>query len=433
MLTAAACALFCCALQVGDHERSWPQWRGPLATGVAPHADPPMRWSETENVRWKSALPGLGHSSPIVWGELVFLTTAIPYGEPVEPVPDRDPGAHDNAPVTQAQRYVVIAVRRDDGEIAWQTEVGAGLPHEGGHESASFASASPVTDGESLVAFFGSRGLFCLDLEGHVIWSADLGRMRVKHGHGEGASPALHGETLIVNWDHEDASFLFAFDKRTGEERWKVARDEATSWSTPIVVEHAGRAQVVVSGTNRVRGYDLESGAVLWECGGLSHNVVASPVSAGGMVYAGSSYERQALLAIRLEGASGDITDTEHLAWVRRRSTPYVPSPLLYGEALYFFHHYQAILSRVIAPTGEEPERPTRIEGLHDIYASPVGAAGRIYITDLDGTTCVLSHEAEPKVLALNRLDDSFAASAALVDREIYLRGRSFLYCIAAE
>src|SRR5688572_9164935 len=177
-------------------ERSWPQWRGPLATGVAPHADPPLRWSETENVRWKSALPGLGHSSPVVWGDRVFLTTAIAYGETVEPVPDRDPGAHDNAPVTQAQRFVVIAVQRGDGKIAWQTEVDAQLPHEGGHESASFASASPVTDGESVFAFFGSRGLYCLDLDGHVIWSVDLGEMRVKHGHGEGASPALHGDTL---------------------------------------------------------------------------------------------------------------------------------------------------------------------------------------------------------------------------------------------
>ena len=393
----------------------WPQWRGPLATGFAPQADPPLTWSETENVRWKTALPGLGHSSPIVWGARVFVTTALAYGEEVEPVPDRDPGAHDNAPLTQARAFFVLALRRDTGTIEWRTEVRAELPHEGAHESASFASASPVTDGERVFAFFGSRGLYCLDVEGGVLWSADFGEMRVKHGHGEGASPALHGQTLLVNWDHEEESFLLALDKETGEERWRIARDEATSWATPIVIEHAGRAQAVVSGTKRVRGYDLETGAVLWECGGLSSNIVASPVYGDGMVFAGSSYERQALLAIRLEGASGDITDGAQLVWVRRRGTPYVPSPLLYGDALYFLQHYQALLSRVLTRDGSEPARATRIEGLHDIYASPVGAAGRIYVTDLDGMTAVLSHAPEPKTLALNQLDDSFAASADLI------------------
>src|SRR5262249_7302478 len=160
-------------------------------------------------------------------------------------------------------------------------------------------------------------------------------------GHGEGSSPALYGETLVINWDHEAKSFIAALDKRSGEERWRVPRDEVTSWSSPLVVVHDGRPQVVVNGTNRMRGYELATGKVLWECGGLSSNVVASPVYADGMVFAGSSYEKRSLLAVRLEGASGDITGTRHVAWTRSQGTPYVPSPLLYGDSLYYLGHYQ--------------------------------------------------------------------------------------------
>src|SRR5207249_5283353 len=200
-----------------------------------------------------------------------------------------------------------------------------GLPHEAGHISASLASASPVTDGERVFASFGSYGLYCLDFDGRLLWEKNLGEMHSKHGHGEGSSPALHGETLVVNWDHEEQSFLVALDKRTGKQRWRVARPEDTSWATPIVVEHGGKVQVIVSGTNRIRGYDLASGEVIWECGGLSSNVVASPVAAGGVVYAGSSYDTRNLLAIRLDGAKGDITGTRQVIWSRRRGAPYVP------------------------------------------------------------------------------------------------------------
>ncbi|MCZ6834638.1 MAG: PQQ-binding-like beta-propeller repeat protein [Planctomycetota bacterium] len=411
----------------------WPQWRGPRGTGVAPNADPPVEWSETKNIRWKIGLPGHGHSTPIVWGDHVFVTAAISVGDAVTPAPDTAPGAHDNSPVTHRRQFVALAIRRSDGEIVWQRTLHEELPHERTHNTGSLASASPVTDGEHLFAFFGSRGLFCLDLDGSLIWQADLGKMQSKHAHGEGASPALYGDMLIVNWDHEGASFVVAFDKSTGERRWTVDRDEVTSWATPIIVVHDGSPQVIVSGSKRLRAYDLATGAIIWECGGLSNNVVASPVSSDGMVYAGSSYEKQTMLAIRLEGAQGDLGMTENLVWMRRRGTPYVPSPLLYDEALYFLHHYQGQLSRVIAKTGEEPLRPQRLSGIRNVYASPVGAAGRIYITDLDGATLVLRHDARPEVLALNQLDDSFSASAALVDGELYLRGESFLYCVVEE
>jgi outer membrane protein assembly factor BamB len=418
---------------VGDAEGYWPQWRGPLGTGVAPHANPPVEWSERKNIRWKIALPGSGHSTPVIWGDRVFLTTAVPYGDAVKTKPGTAPGAHDNVPVTQRHRFAVLAVSRRDGKIIWQRTVHKELPHEDRHYTGSLASNSPVTDGEHLFAFFGSRGLYCLDLDGELLWKTDLGDMRVKHAHGEGSSPALHGETLIINWDHEGQSFVIAFDKRTGKQRWKVAREEVTSWATPIVVEHGGRPQVIISGTNRVRGYDLAGGNVIWECGRLSRNIVASPVAADGMVYAASSYDTQAMLAIRLDGAKGDITGTDNVVWTRSRGTPYVPSLLLYGESLYFLRHYQGVLSRVNAKTGEEQHGPFRLNGIRNVYASPVGAADRVYITDRDGTTLVISHDEAPRVLALNRLEDSFSASAAVVGSELFLRGQQYLYCIAEE
>ncbi|MHC4503529.1 MAG: PQQ-binding-like beta-propeller repeat protein [Planctomycetota bacterium] len=412
--------------------RQWPAWRGPLGTGVAPHADPPVEWSEGRNVRWKVALPGRGHSTPIVWGERVFVTTAIPHDGPAVPA-DRFPGAHGNLMRVRRHEFVVLALDRRDGKIIWQRTVGQDVPREGRHATGSFASNSPVTDGESLFAYFGSHGLYCLDLNGEQRWETDLGDMRAKHGHGEGSSPALHGETLVVNWDHEGRSFVIAFDKRTGKQRWKVARDEGTSWSTPVVFEHGGAAQVIISATKRIRGYDLATGEVIWECGGLSRNVVASPVAADGMVYAGSSYGIRAMLAIRLDGARGDIAGTGRVAWTLEECTPYVPSPLLYEDRLYFLCHYQGIITCLEARTGESLYGPVRLPGIRNVYASPVGAAGRVYVTDLDGTTLVLGHGAAPEVLAENRLDDSFSASPVAVGGELLLRGARHLYCIEEE
>ena len=413
----------------------WPQWRGPLANGVAPQANPPVEWSETKNVRWKILLAGTGHSTPIVWGDRIFLTAAIPYGQAVPPSRLRAPGTHDNHLSVQPHKFVVLAINRQDGKILWQKMVHKELPQEPGHLTSSLASNSPVTDGEHVFAFFGSRGLYCFDLDGGKKWQDDLGEMQTKHAHGEGSSPMLYGQTLIINWDHEGDSLVVAFDKRTGKERWKVARDELTSWATPIVVEHAGKPQVIISGTHRLRGYDLTNGSIIWECGGLSANIVASPVAGDGMVFAGSSYVKRALLAIKLKGAAGDITGTDRVAWSRIRGAPYVPSPLLYGDTLYTLRHYQGVLSRVNIMSGEDQGGPFRLQGVRNVYASPVGAAQRLYITDREGITLVIKHQKNhaPTVLGQNKLNDSFSASAALVGGDLILRGHKYLYCIAAE
>ncbi len=409
---------------------NWPQWRGPLGTGAALNADPPLEWSETKNLRWKVALPGKGHSTPIVWGDRLFLTAAVPFGEALPPKSSTAPGTHDGVPVTQRHEFVVLAVNRRDGNILWQKTVHKKLPHEGGHYTGSLASHSAVTDSEHVYAYFGSHGLHCLDMNGKVQWQKQFGEMQTKHGHGESASPVLHGDLVFINWDHDGPCFVAAFDKRTGQQRWKVNRDEETSWSSPIMVENDGQALLIVAGTNRIRAYAPATGQVIWECGGLSSNIVATPVAAHGMLFAGSSYEKRAFLAIRLDGAKGDLTGSNRVAWTRNRGTPYVPSPLLYGDSLYFLTHYQGVLSRVDAVTGVDNPGAIRLGSMGNIYASPVAGGGRIYVTDLDGKTIVLSDDDRPKVLAENLLDDEFAASAAIVQRELFLRGKKSLYCI---
>jgi outer membrane protein assembly factor BamB len=415
--------------QDGAATDNWGQWRGPMASGVAPNADPPVVWNESTNIRWKTEIPGRGHSTPIVWGDRVYLTTAIPFGEGLPPRPSRAPGNHDNLPVTHRHRFVALAVDRSSGKILWQKPLREALPHEQGHYTGSLASNSPATDGEHLFAFFGTFGLYCLTLDGELVWKADFGPMQSLHGHGEGSSPALYEDTLVVNWDHEGKSFIVALDKRTGE-RWRVERNEVTSWASPIIIEHAGKPQVIVSGTSRVRGYDLETGQVIWECGGLSSNIVASPVYGDGMVFAGSSYDKRALLAIRLDGAKGDITNTDRVAWRRVRGTPYVPSPLLYEGGLYFLTHYQGILSRVDARTGKDEPGSFRLEGVENVYSSPVAAAGRVYVTDLDGTTIVVKSGQSPQRLSVNHLSEPVSASAAIAGRQLFLRGEKHLYCL---
>jgi outer membrane protein assembly factor BamB len=426
------------AVAAGGDERpdpldQWAGWRGPLASGVAPRGNPPATWSEQENVRWKTALPGLGHSTPIIWGDRVYLTAAVAHGEAVAPHRDHDEGAHDNLASTRRQKFVVLGVDRRNGRILWETTVRDERPHEGTHSTGSWASNSPVTDGEQLFVSFGSRGIFALDPDGKVVWQTDLGDMQTRHGHGEGSSPALHGDTLVVNWDHQGESFLVALDKRNGMERWRVARDEITSWSTPLIVEHAGKNQIVVAATKRVRAYDLETGAEIWQVGGLSRNVVASPVAADGMIFVANSYDWQAMLAIRLSDAAGDITGTDAVVWTRSRDTPYVPSPLLDGDRLCFTKHIQGFLTCVNAKNGETLFGPVRLPGLDLVFASPAAGAGRMYIPGRSGATAVVKLGGEFELLALNRLDDSFSASPVIVGDALFLRGERHLYCIAEE
>jgi len=420
-----------------DEADQWANWRGPLQTGVAPSANPPIQWSEDKNIAWKTPLPGLGHSSPVVWDDRIYLTSARKIGEPFAPRPDTAPGAHDNKLVSSKFEFLAIAIDRKTGKVVWEKSLHSEIPHEGAHTSGSLASASPVTDGKHAYFHFGSYGTYCLDRDGKTVWKRDFGKMQTKHGHGEGSTPALHSDKLIINWDHEEQSFIAALDKKTGKTVWKIDRAEATSWSSPIIVDVDGNPQVIVSATEKIRGYDLENGKVIWSCGGLSNNVCASPVYEDGMLYAGSSYVRRMVMGINIRGAKGDLTNTDRIVWNRQERPPYVPSLLLVDDHLYYLRHYQGILTRMKAKTGETPTGPFRLGSMREIYCSPVATPGtkekpgRIYVTDRSGHTVVISTNESADLIALNRLNDRFSASAAIVGRQMFLRGEKFLYCIA--
>lgn len=412
-----------------DVEGGWPAWRGPSRTGSAPAGNPPVEWSETKNVRWKKAVPGLGLSSPIVWGDRLFLTTAVPTGEKLENAPAA--GRGDGIPPDRVLSYEVHALDRTDGSTVWKRSVGMEAPHEGTHPDGTWASGSPVTDGEVLIAFFGSRGLFGFDLDGNELWRRDFGDMRTRLGFGEGSSPALHGDRVFVIWDHEDDSFMVALDKKTGEEIWRRDRDEMTAWTTPLVVEHGGRTQVITSATNRVRSYDADTGDPIWQTTGMTLNAIPSPVYANGVVYLTSGFRGSKLLAVRLEGAEGDITGTDNVVWSVDRDTPYVPSPLLHDGVIYFTKSNSGILSAFDAASGEALYANQRLGPVRNIYASPVAVGDRVYFASRDGEFLVARAGPTFEVLAESELDDRFDASPAIVGDEIYLRGRNNLYCIA--
>ncbi|HET8644003.1 MAG TPA: PQQ-binding-like beta-propeller repeat protein, partial [Vicinamibacteria bacterium] len=277
--------LVAAAASAGANDKYWPQWRGPLLTGAAPKGDPPSEWSESKNVKWKVEVPGQGSATPVVWEDKIFVLTAIPTEKKAPATPAPASGAPPQRVRTvkpdAVHQFAVLALSRKDGKVLWQRAVREEKPHEGTHPTASFASNSGVTDGQRVYAFFGSRGVYALDMAGKVLWEKDLGDMTTKMGFGEGSSPALHGDKLVITWDHEGESFIVALDAKTGKELWRTPRPERTSWATPLVVEHGGAAQVITSATGKVRAYDLGSGKVLWETAGMTDNAIPTPVQEG--------------------------------------------------------------------------------------------------------------------------------------------------------
>ena len=414
---------------------NWDQWRGPRANGFAPHADPPLHWDQKTNVQWQVEVAGRGESTPIVWQDRIFLLTAVKTDREEEEPPKEiaeAPGGNlfrIQRP-THYYRFVVLCYDRNTGQLLWQRDATEQVPHEGHHRDHGFASASPVTDGRHLYAYFGSRGIYCYDLEGNLEWGRDLGDQRMYRFFGEATSPVLYKDTLIINWDHEGDSFLYALDARTGKTKWQVARDEHSSWTTPLVVERQGETQIVVNGGNKARGYDLESGKVLRECGGQTRAIIPMPVAYQGLVYCMSGYPGSATVAIPLD-STGDITGSDKIAWSRDRDAPYCPSPLLYDGKLYFNKSNGSVLTCLDAKTGKPIIEKQRLQGLRGLYASPVGAAGRIYFTGRDGTTVVLDDGPQLKILATNKLDELTNASPALVGRQMFIRTDKHLYCIA--
>ena len=415
--------------QAADAERYWPQWRGPHFKGVSTTANPPITWSETKNIVWKAPLPGRGNSTPVIWGDRLFVTSAVPAGVTGEAQHTPRGGL----PQRGMHRFVVLAIDRKTGRTVWERTAREQEPHEASHfENGTWASGSPITDGQRLFAYFESFGLYAYDMNGKLLWEKDLGDKRMRNEFGEGSTPVLHRDTLVVVWDHLNGqSFVTAIDARDGKELWRVPRKEIDTWATPIVLEANGRAQVVVPAMERVRAYDLENGSVVWESDGLTMNVIPSPVFEDGTLILMSGFRGNDLKAIRIADAKGNIDGTGAILWTLDRDTPYVPSPLLYDGILYFLKSNNGILTALDAKTGKPHYSQQRLAGVPNVFASPVGARGRVYLPGREGATAVIKSGPAFEVLATNQLDDSFDASPAMVDNVMYLRGYKTLYAIA--
>jgi outer membrane protein assembly factor BamB len=427
---------------------NWGHWRGPDGNGVSTTAEPPIEWSDSKNVRWKVAVPGLGSGSPVVWENRVFVTTAIDLEADAEETAGEDRerprrgrfgrrgfgrgGFGRGGEAQHKHRFEVHCYDRDSGDLVWKRVAIEAVPHEGTHSTNGFASASPCTDGEHVYASFGSRGIYCYTMDGELVWSRrDLGEMETRNGFGEGSSPTLADNKLIVPWDHEGPSFLFALEKKTGETIWKAARDEPTCWATPLVVEHRGSQQIVMNGQNAARAYDLETGKELWRCGGQTQRPAASAVQRGNRVFVGSGFRGSFMGAFQL-GGQGDLAGTDSVVWTLERDTPDIPSPVLSENRLYFFKGKSGILSCFNADTGEPFFVTERIRDLGRIYASPVAAGGHVYLTDRSGTTVVIKDSTSLEVVAVNSVGETVDATPAPVDNQLFIRGQRHLFCIDA-
>jgi len=405
------------------YAQDWPQWRGPLATGAAQSGNPPIEWSEQKNIRWKTRLSGTGQSTPAIWGNSIFVTAAE--------TTESDAESRGIVTATQPVKFLVIAVDRKTGKVKWERLAREEVPHQPRNNMGTWATASPITDGERVYAFFGSRGLHCYTFEGKLIWEKDFGDMDTGGDMGEGASPVLYKDKLIVNWDHYGQDFIVALEASTGREIWRKERDERISWTTPLVVEEAGRVHVITVAEKWIQSYDITNGDVIWKVEGTRYGNISTPVAANGIVYVGSGLQRGKISAIRLKEAEGDISGSSSVLWTYNKFYPYVPSPLLLGGLLYFTKDRVGFLTCLDATTGKVHYSNQRLTGIRHLFASPSGVGDKVYILSREGVMIVIRHGSEFIVLSTNTLDDNFDASPVIAGDEIYLRGHQYLYCIS--
>jgi outer membrane protein assembly factor BamB len=410
--------------------QNWLSWRGPTADGrAADTASPPIRWNQNENIAWVTDLPGEGSSTPIVVGEQIFLLTAIKTDRKSTTPVVKDERAK-TVPEELFYEFVLLCIDRKSGKIIWQKTVTEEVPHEGKHETNTYAAGSPISDGERLYFSFGSRGIFCYSLAGDLIWKVNLGQMRTRNGWGEAITPALTQSSVIINWDQEENSYIIALDKTTGQANWKIDRpNEVTSWNTPFITTFAGAEQVIVNGTASVKSYAAADGNLLWECGGQTVNAIPSPLRYKDFVICMSGYRGAMACSIPLS-SQGNVTDSTSLAWKVTQSTPYVPSPILSGERLLFTAGNTNVLSCIDANTGKPLLDRLRVPGLRTMYASPIYANGHFYFTSREGVTTVLKDNETLDVVSVNELDDVIDASPVAVDNQLLLRSWTKLYCI---
>lgn len=414
-----------------DH---WPHWRGPQQTGVAA-TSAPLKWSATEKVAWKMDIPGRGFSTPVTWGEKLFLTTAVPHGAPLAAAPEPGGGgrrAGGGAGPMVEHKFQVMCLDRRSGKLLWEQTAKTAKPHEGYHQTyGSFASNSPITDGKRLYASFGSRGTFCYDLNGKLLWQKDGVAMRMRNAFGEGSPTALDSGILLVKFDQESGSFLLALDATTGEQIWKAERDEISSWSGPLVITHGGVRQAIVSATRRTMSYELKTGKVLWEVGGLGPNVIPQPLVIGGIAVVMSGFRDPNLMAIQL-GRTGDLTGTDAILWQNQRGNSYTAAPVMH-EGLYYFITDTGMVSCFDPKTGTPHYHQQRLPKAVSFKASPVMAGGKLYLASEEEDVFVLNAGPKFEVVETNTMaGQSFISSPIVVDNTLYLRSRTTLFCIKA-
>jgi outer membrane protein assembly factor BamB len=437
-LTSLLC-LLTCATAFGDNNPAhWPEWRGPSLNGIA-RTDAPTTFDDTKNIKWKTEIQGRGFSTPIIWGDKMFLTTAIPVGKIAPPPaesqstqPQRGRGPGGGAGPLVDHKFDLICVDRKTGKIIWQKTAKLATPHEGYHHMyGSFASNSPITDGKFVYVSFGSRGIYCFDMNGKLIWEKDLGvKMKMRLQFGEGAAPAIDQERIFLNFDQEENSFIVVLDKRTGKELWRVSRDELSSWSTPLIIEHAGRRQVILAASKKVRSYDVKTGKLIWECAGLGSNVIPAPIYQNGVLYVMSGHRDPKLLAIKL-GKEGDLTNTDSVLWSQTRGMSYTLSPVLHDNKLYVVTDTGQV-SCFNAVTGEPYYHQVRLPRPYNFKASPVATNGKLYLASEEGNVIVVKMGEKMEVIATNVLEDQvFIASPIIADGELFLRSQTHLYCIS--
>jgi outer membrane protein assembly factor BamB len=417
---------------VSARTSNWPGWRGPSGQGVSSEKNLPAEWTPTKNIKWKTPIAGRGHSSPIVWGNRIFLTTAVegpvvPGAKAVKHMVDGDKEfLHpDSIGADRKHTFKVIAIDSESGKILWEQAAFEGTPYDNRHRKSSYAASTPVTDGKHVFAFFGSEGLYAYDMKGKLSWKADLGKLGTV-GMGTGTSPILYEDLVIMQCDEEmgGASFIVALDKKSGKQVWKTPRKVQVSWATPLLVKTAKRAELISSGTEAVIAYDPATGKELWRHKGVEGNAIPSPVANNEMVFISAGFPAKKAMAINL-GGTGDLADT--VVWKYAKGTAYVPSPILYGDYLYLTTD-RGILTCLDARTGELKYEGGRVPIPATFTASPVAFEGKILLTSEDGETFMIKAGRKHEILGTNSIGEPVYASPAISDGTIFIRGEKNLY-----
>ena len=427
-------ALFVVSSAQARTSAGWPQWRGPSGQGTSDEKNLPTQWSANTNIKWKTSIAGRGHSSPIVWGNKIFLTTAIegalvPGAKAVKHMYPEGEFLHpDSVGADHKHLFKVICLDRQTGKILWEQTAFEGTPYDDRHRKSSFAAATPATDGKYVYAYFGTEGLYAFDMKGKLAWKADLGKIGTV-GMGTGTSPILYENLVIVQCDEEfgEGSFIVGVDKKTGKEVWRTPRKKIeVSWSTPLLVRTAKRAELITSGNEAIVAYDPATGKELWRHKGVDSNAIPSPVANSQLVFVSAGFPAKIAMAITLGGA-GDLSDK--VVWKYEKGTAYVPSPILYGDYLYLTTD-RGILTCLDARTGEVKYEGGRVPVPATFTASPIAFEGKILMTSEDGDTFVIKAGPRHEILATNTVGEPVYASPAVADGNIFIRGERNLYCI---